>query len=1080
MRNILLITKHKSWRKPFFLIQTVLFLVLLNSAYLTIHAVEIVSLQPVESILALEIQQKSVKGRVVDNNGDPLVGVTITVVGTTRGVVTGNDGTYSIEATPTDKLAFSFIGMKKQEISVENQLTINVTLMEDSQQIEDVVVVGYGTQKKVNLTGAVSSVKMDEVIGNRPVTFATTALMGSVPGLVFSGFSGEPGSRYNINIRGTSSINGSQPLVLVDNVPMDLAYVNPEDIESVSVLKDASASAVYGARAAFGVILVTTKKSDKDRPNKFSYSTKISLSNPQELAKRASPLQTVQAMKDAGWKTLWVAGQDIDRWIELLNEYNANPSLYPDGYTRDKNIPYQLKETDVTRDMMANFGIQKIHDFSVSGGSSKSSYRISLGILDDDGILVTNKDKYTRNSVSAFLNTDVAKWLTTEVSLLYTNSKKSDPTDFTAARNMWSSSLFQPSFHPVGGMETDDGYKYFSTPRSLLEIAIPDVSKSDRMNLLGRVILKPIEGLNITGEYSLSNFFGSNTRFRKPIRNIIDGMTLDILPSNVTQSSYNEQKLKTVYNAMNLFATYSKAIQNHNFTLMAGINSEHNDDESLTANRIQMINDELPSIGQGVGLITANDGFSEYSLFGTFYRINYSFMDRYLIEASGRYDGSSKFPKSQRFGFFPSFSAGWRINEESFMDFLKDVISNLKLRASWGSIGNQNIDPFQYTPGMQSILANWLINDQKPTSLNPPALVRSNFTWEEVRTLNFGLDFGFFNQKLNGSFDIFNRETLNMLARGLEYPSIIGASAPLQNVADLESKGWELQISWKDKIENTSYSVGFHLSDNISKVKKFKNESKVLTDHYEGQVLGEIWGYETDRLYTVDDFVEGTLDDRLMGGTLKPGIAKFKGYNPNPGDVLFKNPDENGEVWQGADNTADNPGSRRIIGNSSPRYIFGFNADVSWKGFGLSILLQGTGKRQAWLRNVTMFPYTHNWMIGLYDYQLDYWTINNPNSFFPRIYASAAYNTEPNYQVQTRYLMNAAYLDIKSVVLSYDLNKSITSKLKMDKISFFLSGENLWSFNHYPEGVHPDNRTRSDGATYPFMRMFTGGLNISF
>lgn len=1025
-------------------------------------------------------QSATITGNVKDTFGEPVPGTTVVVKGTTQGTVTNSDGNYSIGNVSTDAiLVFSFLGMKTQEIIVGDQSQINVTLVEDSQQLEEVVAIGYGTQKKVNLTGAVTSVNMDEVLGNRPVSFASTALMGSVPGLVFSGFSGEPGSRYNINIRGTSSIHGSDPLILVDNVPMDLSYINPEDIESISILKDASASAVYGARAAFGVILVTTKKSEKDKPNKFSYSAKTSFSKPQELAQRATPLQTVQAMKDAGWDNLWVAGQNIDRWLELLNEYDANPSLYPDGFMFDNDgIPYQLKETDVTRDMMDNFGIQQMHDFAVSGGSDKSSYRISLGILDNDGILFTNKDKYTRNSLSSFLSTDVTKWMTTQMSLLYTYSKKSSP--FTAAYDVWSASLYQPSFSPVGGMETEDGYHLFATPRNILDVAIPDIYKSNRLNILGRVILTPFEGLNITGEYSINNFFGSNTQYRKPIHDLMDGMTLNYLPPNVTQSSYNEEKLKTIYNALNLFATYTKRIQNHDLSLMAGFNSEHSDHETLAANRIQMINDELPSIGQGVGLITATDNFSEYAIFGTFYRFNYAFKDKYLFEASGRYDGSSKFPEDNRFGFFPSFSAGWRVSEEGFMDFSRNVISNLKLRTSWGSIGNQNISPYQYTPGMESYLSDWLRNDEKPTSLNPPALVRSNFTWEEVRTINFGIDIGLFRQKLNASFDLFNRETLNMLAPGLDYPSIVGTSAPLQNAADLESKGWEMQISWKDKVGDALYSVGFHVSDNQSKIKKFQNESKVLSDRYEGQILGEIWGYVTDRLYTVDDFVEGTLDNQLMGGTLKPGVAKFKGYNPNPGDILYKYPDENGEVWSGADNTADNPGSRRIIGNSSPRYIFGFNADISWKGFGLSVLLQGVGERQAWLRNVTMFPYTYNWRVGLYDYQLDYWTPDNPNAQFPRIYASAEHNTNANYQRQTGFLQNAAYLDIKSVVLSYDLPKSLISNIKLDEVTLFISGENVFSFNHYPEGVHPDNSTRTNGATYPFMRMLTGGLNISF
>ena len=1033
--------------------------------------------------------QKNISGTITDVKGEAIIGANIRVKGTTVGTITDFNGQFSLAVPQEGILEISYIGYVAQEVNLANKNIFNIRLEEDSKQLEEIVVVGYGTQKKVNLTGSVSSVKMEEIMGNRPVANITSALMGTLPGLVLSGKSGEPGSSYDIKVRGTSSINGGNPLILVDNVPMDIADINPEDIESISVLKDASAAAVYGARAAFGVILVTTKKSEKEQQNRFNYSSKISLNNPQEMLKRATPLQTIQGVRDAGYVTVWT-GQDVTTWLDLLGQYGTNPSQFPEGFGIVDGVRYSLKGTDLTKDLIDNFGVQQIHDFSVSGGSAKSSYRVSLGLLDEDGILVTNKDSYRRYNVSSFLSMDATKWLTAQLSLLYSNSEKKDPFISTFMRDVWSQSVYAPSFYPTDGMEIDGEYYPFGTPRHVLEVITPDTKKTNRINLTGRLLAKPFEGFTLTGEYSINRYFESYNEYEKPINNFADGMAFNKVASSITQSSYKETKKQSNYDALNVFASYNKRFENHEFTLTGGINSEYSYYEDIWAARLQMINDELPSIGQGVGLITAGDDFKEYAIFGTFYRLNYSFKDKYLFEASGRYDGSSKFPENNRFGFFPSFSAGWRISEEGFMKDINSYISNLKLRGSWGSIGNQDINPYSFNPGMEAYLIDWLVGGQKATSLKPPALVRSNFTWEQVQTTNVGVDIGLFNNKLNGSFDWFRRKTLDMLGPGADYPSIVGSAAPLQNAADMLTKGWELQLSWRDKIGDVSYGVGFNISDYKSKITKYNNESGLLgldsnkkVRYRTGMELGEIWGYEFDRYYTVDDFVEGTLKTtaagELTGGTLKDGVPKFRGTTPNPGDYMYKHPDANGEIWASS-NTADDPGSQRIIGNDSYRYVYGISADASWKGFSLSILLQGVGKRDVWLKNNTMIPYNTNWFIGLFEHQLDYWTPDNANALYPRIYQSAGYNTGTNTQVNDRLLMDASYLDIKSVVLSYDLPKALISKILLDKVTVFVNGENLWSFNHFPEGVHPDSKIRGEGSTYPVMRMFTGGINITF
>lgn len=1037
--------------------------------------------------------QNVLTGHVKDaRTNEPLIGVSVVLKGnTTVGTISDLDGNFKLDVPASSTLIFSYIGYATQEIAVEGRKNLQVAMAEDSETLDEVVVVGYGTQKKVNLTGSVSQVKMDEIAANRPVNSIADALMGNVPGLSLSGNSGEPGSGYDFKIRGTSSINGGDPLILVDGIAIDISSLNPNDIESVSVLKDASAAAIYGARAAFGVILITTKKANKEQTPSISFSAKLSFSNPQSMAKRATPLQTVQALLAANYKT-FVGGQSFSEWEKKLQQYEENPSQYPDGYVDMNGVRYQLATTDPTDELMST-GFQQIYDVAVSGGSKKTKYRLSASYLDQDGVLVTNKDRYKRYNITSFISSDVTKWLTAELTTLYTHSDKQDPYRLKFnSRDVWAQAVSLPSFYPTGGTTINDKYYRYATPKHMMESAVPTEANYNRLNILGRVILKPLTGLTVTGEYSINKTFYTQKEFNKRIDDFADGRDNTVLPPNEPYSTYRFQKSSTDYDALNLFATYNKKISNHEFTLTGGLNIEKYYNENLTASRGNMINDELPALGLATNVPTVGDGYTENAILGTFYRVNYSFKDRYLLEASGRYDGSSKFPDGHRFGFFPSFSAGWRINQE---DFLKNVdfLSNLKIRASWGSIGNQNISEYQYLPTMTSVKANWGIDEDKPLTLNTPSLVRANFTWEEVRTTNIGIDWGFFNDRLTGSFDIFSRETLDMLGPGPDYPKTLGTASPLQNAANMKTKGWELQLGWRDRIGAVAYGIGFNISDAKSQITKYNNPTKSLDmTYYEGMELGEIWGYVSDRLYTVDDFVEGTLkttgDGELSGGVLKDGIPHFDGCSPNPGDMLFKYADENGLIWK-SDNTADNPGSRRIIGNNTPRYTFGINGNVSWKGFDLSFLLQGVGKRDLWLWNSFTAPFASGGTeYSFYTHLLNYWTPEHQNAYFARRYEGGyGANSGANSQVQTRYLFDASYLDLKSVVLSYSIPKTVLQKVNIGSMSVFVSGENLLSFNHMPDGIHPDSKSRGEaqgvsagGLTYPMMRKFTFGVNVSF
>ncbi len=1042
-------------------------------------------------VLAQSIQ--TLTGRVTDEKtGEPLIGVNVVLKGdSSKGAITDIDGNFSISNVPSDAvIVFSNIGCVTKEVPVNGNRTLDVTLEEDTELLDEIVVVGYGTQKKVNLTGSVSQVKMDDIVGNRPVTSIADALMGNVPGLVLSGNTGEPGSGFNYQIRGTSSINGGSPLILVDGISMDISALNPNDIESVSVLKDASASAIYGARAAFGVILITTKKSEHDRKPTITFSSKITMSNPQELPQRAGVYDNVLALKYAG-EANFQGGQNYDTWLGLLEEYARNPQDYPEGYSVVDGFRYQLAETDPTKDMMTT-GVQQIYDLAVAGGSQRTKYRVSVGYTSEDGVLKTNKDSYNRYNVTSFVSSNVTDWLTAELTSLYTHTDKLNP-DVAGqnGRDIWAMTMFLPSFAPLGENKMEDGNTYqFYTPKHLLEALEPTKTQYDRVNMIGRLLLKPLKGLTVTGEYSINKTFYTRIAYNKVLDNFVDTRDFTWVPPSRSFSTYSLQKASTDYSAANLFATYTNKIKKHEFTVTGGMNLEQYYNENLTTSRDEMINDELPALSQATGTITTDDSYTENAIFGLFYRANYSYGDRYLFEASGRYDGSSKFPASNRFGFFPSFSLGWRIDKENFAKNW-NAVDNLKLRASWGNIGNQNIGEYAFLPTMSDEKANWGLNLDKPLTLKSPELVRANFTWETVRTTNFGIDWGFFKNRLTGSFDMFRRETLDMLGPGPEYPSVLGASSPLQNAANMRSDGWEFQISWRDRIGAVDYSIGFNISDAVSVITKYNNPTKSLDlKYYEGQVLGEIWGYVSDRLYTEDDFVEGTLttsaQGELTGGTLKEGIPYFEGTNPNPGDMMYKYADEDGKVWKSL-NTVDDPGSRRIIGNSTPRYNFGLNGSVSYKGWTLSFFFQGVGKRDVWMMNSVTTPLPSSFEYGIFTNLLDYWTPDNTDAHFTRLYPKAGYNTGANTQVQTRYLLDGSFIDLKSLAISYEFPQKWMKKIGVAGANIFANGENLFSINHMPKGIHPMSTTRgyvsgvgAGGAIYPVMRKFTFGINVRF
>lgn len=1034
-----------------------------------------------------------VKGKVTDEKGMPIPGASILEKGTSNGTVTNEAGEFSINVQNDGAiLIVRFIGYVQQEIKT-GSAPIKVILQEDLTAMSEVVVVGYGSQRKANLTGAVSSVKMDEVLGDRPVSSTSQALQGAVPGLQVTYGSGQPGAATTLNIRGFTSINGGSPLILVDNVPMDIDDVNPKDIDNVTVLKDAAAASIYGARAAFGVILITTKKGKKNQPLKFNYSSNFTFNRPSSLPQKATPTELVKALKDFGTTSYWT-GQNVDTWLDLLSQYQQNPGNFPDGVATVGGLKYPLAQTDVYGELFNN-GFEQMHNFSFNGGSEKTTFRVSGGYTGEDGILVTNKDKYTRYNFNTYLSTELTKNLTASVNLFYKNSNRTTPANFSG---LFYNAVTYSSYMPTGyGKAPNGDVLPYNTPNNVVRVEPANSVFGDDLRLFGKLEYNPLNGLKVTAEYTF-NKSNSNNRDFQDRNEYINAATYDrqFLNNNTRYTRGNNQ---LNYQSLNLYASYTKAFNKHNLTFLLGTNQESSKQENFTVNRLDVLSPWVPSLSTSTGTIAGDDGFGEYGISGYFGRINYDYKNKYLLEINGRFDGSSRFAPGNRFGFFPSVSAGWNVSEEAFMKPLANVVSLFKLRGSFGEIGNQVVfsknqagtlvpNYYPYVPGMEPYNAAWTdpVSNIRYVSLTMPALVSSSFTWETVRTLNFGTDISLLNGRLSTSFDWFLRKTLNMLAPGSELPDVLGAKAPLQNVADLQSKGWELEMSWKDKIKAFSYSIGFNLSDSRAEITRYNNPAGLLTingsgtldNYYVGHEIGNIWGYETRGYFTVDDFEKGSLDATLQKGTLLPGVAGYKGVQQNPGDIRYVDLDGDNVIFTG-NNTLSKSGDRKIIGNNQRRFQFGVFGNASYKNFDLSFFLQGVGKRDLWLSSQLYWPY-ENQFGTLYKHNLNYWTATNTNGFFPRSYPNGAGNTTTSRYVQTKYLSNGAYMRVKNITLGYAIPKHLLKRIFIDNIRVFASGENLFTLDHLPDGMDAEATIVSDGGIYPFMKKYSFGVNVNF
>lgn len=1076
--------------------------------------------EDVGSMGIANIQQKvTIKGVVVDADGEAIIGASILEKGTTNGTITDINGNFSISVNPNTTLQVSYVGYKTIDVKAKNNL--NIILHEDSELLSEVVVVGYGSQKKENLTGAVSSVRVDETLASRPIADVGRGLQGAVSGLTVTVPSGEVGSDPIMKIRGQiASIEGSSnPLILVDNVEIpSIQMINPDDIESISVLKDAASASIYGAKAAFGVILITTKKGAKTEMFEISYSSNFSWQNPTKRIRMAGieGLEyTVDAQKNRGaampaggfWR---VDEQSLEKIREWQDKYSGvvkagDPVVYGRDWYYDGVNKYGYRLYDGTKAMINDWTPSQTHNLSVNGKSGKTAFNIGLGFLKQDGLMKPAKhDDFKRYNASVSVTSELNKYLTVRGGAIYSDRNKRYPEFGTTVADPWLylyrwSRLFPigvtergmplrtPDYEVANTFTSNRQNKYYSvnlgatvTPLKDWEIRF-DYTYSNEQNITnaarptfsgGDIWYTPIVWRDDNGEQVYVNDEGVPTD--------VGGMPAYQFPYTMYQDqSWISRNSGTVnQHVYNVYTTYDLKLgsdEEHRFRFMAGTNIVKRNWQSNYSKRMDLIDLTNPQFDFAIGTETVGATNNWEAQLGYFGRVNYSYLDRYLLEANIRYDGTSKFPSGERWRTFPSFSLGWVLTNESFMEPVTPVLSFAKVRGSWGVIGDQTVSNSLYFPRMNSYKTSWLGSDGVPMwAYTTPNAISRDITWQDIQTLNIGLDLRFYKNIFGVTFDWFQRETKNMILPGDALPETHGAPAPKGNFGNLRTRGWELSFDFNYRFENGLGINGLaSISDATTTITKGAdyrvdpNDRLISNSYSTGRRFGDIYGYVTDRLYQKDDFVyndDGTIKKTVI---IIDGNAKethmLKGDNPvyqtyledgkgtiifSPGDVMYKDLNGDGYITPG-DGTYGNPGDRKVIGNTTPRYEYGIRLGADYKGVDLSVFLQGVGKRQIWGSGQLAIP-GYNAKEGAMPTAIanNYWREDRTNAFYPRAWDNGGSDTSYSMQVQSKYLLDMSYLRIKNITVGYSFPTTWLRKAFLNKARIYLSLENFFTFDN--------------------------------
>lgn len=1089
-----------------------------------------------------------IKGQIVDAEGEPILGATVVELGTTRGTVTDIDGNFTINSHANAKLRITYVGYKTVEIKATNGM--KVVMQNDNAQLDEIVVVGYGQQKKVNLTGSVTNVDIEKTLGGRPEQDVAKALQGAVPGLTITNTSGDINSQPTMQIRGLGTLsNGatSNPLVVVDGVPVDdLTMVNAADIATISVLKDAASTSIYGSRAAFGVILITTKEGKKGEKVSVKYDGHFAWDRATVLPDYPDVPSQLEAAMIGAKRT---DGSDPElfgmyfsqmlpyakAWKEQHSGKKGYSEMKPfqsmdnvGDYYFNGNQPFYYADYDIQDIWYNKAAPSQSHSVSLNGSSGRTSYYTSFSYDYKQNLMKFNPDKLSRYNFTTNLKTDVTDWLTvgTRVNFVRRSFSKADSWN-NVYQYLWRWGSF---FIPSGYMYDENGEKLDYRVVAMQKQAARKTTVHDQARFNAYAIAHITKDLtfNIDYTYQIDNYnyktsdhsvYGMNWSGVKPT--YIVGTS----SSNTTRENIKQNRWTA-----NAYLNYNHTwVDAHNLGVMVGVNGERFKSDEMWANRTHLYNEDYPELNLAYGEMkdaTISSYTGDRSTAGYFGRINYDYKGIYLLELNGRYDGSSRFPAGDKWAFFPSMSLGYRFTEEGYWKNLHDVISNGKLRFSYGEIGNEAIGDNMFistiSPVAQSKLYWMDKNGNKLNQFQLPDWVSSSLTWERIKTTDIGVDLSFLNDDLSLTFDWYQRTTNDMLAPGKAIPDVAGASAPFTNAGSLRTRGWELSLSYRKQINKDLNVYGtFNIGDSKSKVTKWNNDSKLIGHTggivsasnarmyaYEGETWGDIWGFETDRYFTEDDFNGKDANGKWI---YKDGVADQTGIQTDnfvfgPGDIKYKDLDGN-HVIDGGKGTADDHGDLKVIGNTMPRYEYSFHLGGSWKGLDLDLFFQGVGKRDMWTQSSFVFPLMRDADKALYANQTSYNVYDPANGIinisqsnrYPCLYSGnegsgnvtglASIGGEHNYYPQTKYLVNMAYLRLKNVTIGYTLPASITKKVYMEKVRFYGSVNNLCLLYNgakdYP--VDPEMNAGQGslsygtwGRTFPITRTWSVGVQVTF
>lgn len=1077
-----------------------------------------------------------VSGRILDSSGQPVPGASVIEKGTTNGVNTDIDGKFTISVKSGASLEVSCIGY--ETISVAASENMSVTLKEDTQFLDEVVVVGFGTQKKVNMTGSVAAVDVDKAFGSKPITDVSKGLQGVVPGLSITYNSNDLNASPTMKIRGTGSINGDNtPLILLDGVEVpDLSFVNPDNIKSISVLKDAASASIYGSRAAWGVVLITSKDGSavKDKVS-ITYSNNFSWNQPIGLPKYITDKEGVLAQLEEGmlaqknvdgsrieafgmyYDTI---GKGITTWFDKYSGNLSNPVYkYGEDYEFIEGTPYYYRVSDPNKEIFKT-SFSQTHNLSVNGNTGKTNYNIGLGYTMNDGTLkAAKKNDVKRYNLNLSTNTQVKNWLNIGTKVMYVEKEYEYPYGYSQSKGATGLLYYVmrfPTFFPFGisdGSKLADGTYasdsaatgeglYFRHGNAYVANESICSSKDQYLTLGGNVRINLAPGLSFYGDYTRGRYNYENRSMRQPY--YVANWSFPKKAAVTTNDFLERTYVSKITNTYNAYFDYLFNIQKqHNFAIKVGANAEdlRYDNQSVKVNGVQDVEHPTLNLTDGKNEGIVDESLRHRATAGFFGRINYNYKEKYLLELNGRYDGSSSFRTGKQWAFFSSASAGYRISEEKFWTNIKPYVPTLKVRASYGSVGNQALESwYPYISTMATETVSWIGTDMNQVSTTTtPSAVNPDMTWEKIRTLDIGFDAGFFNNELNVTFDWYQRRNVGMLVAGNEIVRYAGiAVAPLENGGDMKTNGWELQIDYNHAFNKDFAIYGtFTLSDAKSEITKWNNTTGALNSWYKGKKLGEIWGFETDRYFNSSDV---NPDGTLKTGTPDQSYLQNGSFRFGAGDIKYKDLNKDGKIDTGK-GTIDDHGDLKRIGNQLPRYEYSLRVGAMLKGFDVEVLLQGVGKRDMWSTSSLFIPHAAGAQMNIFENQLDYWTESNQNARFPRPYINGAFGSLSglpgnsgcnNFAPQTKYLNNLAYLRVKNFTVGYTLPQNLTRKIFVEKLRFYFSAQNLFTFDHIDGVMDPECTGGSSksytngmdmtmaGRAMPFNRQWSCGLQITF